>query len=170
MLISLVNLDFVDMSKIDYGADYKRIIMRLKLKMDYFCRSPGILYFNIINYLFYPQIKIDLNDINYHLIVFSLMRFCPILLYYFSSLKYCYVPHCRESQDPLSHKIPPLHIISRSVKVLPFLASLMSFHQRVFLTRQIVFGEFFYAFFFFFLCARLLLFLFTHFCVFCACF
>ena len=54
-------------------------------------------------------------------------------------------------------------IVSRSVKVLPFLASLMSFHQRVFLTRQIVFGEFFYAFFF--LCARLLLFLFTHFCV-----
>ena len=72
------------------------------------------------------------------------------------------------SRDPLSHKIPPLHIISRSVKVLPFLASLMSFHQRVFLIRQIVFGEFFYAFFFFFLCARLLLFLFTHFCIFCA--
>ena len=121
--------------------------------------------FNIIIYLFYPQIKIDLHDINYHLIGFSLMCFCPILLNYFSSLKYCYVPHCRESQDPLSHKIPP-QIVSRSVKVLPFLASLMSFHQRVFLTRQIVFGEFFYAFyFFFFLCARLLLFLFTHFCV-----
>ena len=88
------------------------------------------------------------------------MCFNPILLYYFSS---CYVPHCRESQDPLSHKIPP-QIVSRSVKVLPFLASLMSFHQRVFLTRQIVLGEFFYAFFF--LCARLLLFLFTPFCVF----
>ena len=69
MLISLVNLDFVDMSKIDYGADYKRIIMRLKSNMDYFCRSPGILYFNIINYLFYPQIKIDLHDINYHLVL-----------------------------------------------------------------------------------------------------
>ena len=80
---------------------------------------------------------------------------------FFRVLAHCVLldPHC---QDP-SPKIPPP---ARSVKVLPFLASLMSFHQRVFLTRQIVFGEFFYAFyFFFFLCARLLLFLFTHFCV-----
>ena len=75
----------------------------------------------------------------------------------------------RVSRPPFTQNSATIE--SRSVKVLPFLASLMSFHQRVFLTRQIVFGEFFYAFhFFFFLCARLLLFLFTHFCVFCACF
>ena len=70
----------------------------------------------------------------------------------------------RVSRPPITQNSAA--IVSRSVKVLPFLASLTSFHQRVFLTRQIVFGEFFYAFFFF-LCARLL-FLFTQFCVFCA--
>ena len=103
MLISLVNLDFVDMSKIDYGADYKRIIMRLKLKMDYFCRSPGILYFNIINYLFYPQIKIDLNDINSHLIVFSLMRFLSHIVILFFIFKVLLCPSLsRVSRPPFT--------------------------------------------------------------------
>ena len=46
MLISLVNLDFVDMSKIDYGADYKRIIMRLKFKKGLFLQISR-------NFIFY---------------------------------------------------------------------------------------------------------------------